>query len=139
MLTNSSGVNKRDFKITSTKVSTTYNNSTLGTSNVHFYAKIPGSTGWMDISQNFTYGSVQDDDGALISGASNDVDSGNNIHHITFGTASVANNEFVMLKIDADESWDSYISQLQFSLAQQPIRQQKHQRLMTLMQMIRRI
>ena len=116
VLTNSSGVNKRDFKITSTKVSTTYNNSTLGTSNVHFYAKIPGSTGWMDISQNFTYGSVQDDDGALISGASNDVDSGNNIHHITFGTASVANGEFVMLKIDADESWASYISQLQFQL-----------------------
>jgi hypothetical protein len=116
VLTNSSGVSKRDFKITSTKVSTTYNNSALGTSNVHFYAKIPGSTGWMDISQNFAYGSVQDNDGALIAGASNDVDSGNNVHHITFGTASVANNELVMLKIEADESWDSYISQLQFQL-----------------------
>ena len=116
VLTNSSGVTKRDFKITSTKVSTTYNNATLGASNVNFYAKIPGTTGWMDISQDFTYGSISDDDGALIAGASNDTDSGNNIHHITFGTASVASNEFVMLKIEADESWASYISQLQFQL-----------------------
>ena len=107
---------KRDFKITSTKVSTTYNNSSLGTSNVHFYAKIPGDTGWMDISQDFAYGSVEDGDGALIAGASNDVDSGNNVHHITFGTASVANGEYVMMKIEADESWASYVSQLQFQL-----------------------
>ena len=116
VLTNSSGVTKRDFKITSTKNSTTYNNSALGTGNIHFYAKIPGTTGWMDISQNFAYGSVADGDGALISGASNDVDSGNNVHHITFGTASVANGEFVMLKIEADESWAGYISQLDFQL-----------------------
>ena len=116
VLTNSSGVAKRDFKITSTKVATTYDNSTLGTSNVHFYVKIPGSTGWMDISQNFTYGNVQDDNGALISEASNDTDDGNNTHHITFGTASVANGGYVMMRLEADESWNSYISQLDLQL-----------------------
>lgn len=116
VLTNSSGVDKYDLKITSTKVGTTYNNSTLSTANAQFLVKIPGSTGWMDISQNFVYGSVDDDDGALISGASNDTDSGNNTHHVTFGTASVGNGEYVMIKILADESWAGYISQLQFQL-----------------------
>ena len=116
IISNSSGVTKRDLKITSTKNSTTYNNSSLGTNNAHFFVKIPGATGWMDISQDFTYGSVGDGNGALIDGASNDVDSGNNVHHVTFGTASVSNGNRVMIKVLADESWAGYISQISFSL-----------------------
>ena len=116
VVSNSSGVTKRDMKIVSTKNSTTYNNSTLAASNVHFFAKIPDSTGWMDISQNFSYGNTSDNDGALISGASNDVDSGDNVHHITFGTQSVSNGDHVMIKILADESWSGYISELSFSV-----------------------
>ena len=116
VVSNSSGVAKRDMKIVSTKNSTTYNNSTLGASNAHFFVKIPESTGWMDISQNFVYGSTSDGNGALINGASNDVDSGNNTHFVTFGTQSVANNEHVMVKILADESWGGYISELSFSV-----------------------
>ena len=116
IISNSSGGTKRDLKITSTKNSTTYNNSTLTTNNAHFFIKIPGETGWMDISQNFTYGSIGDGAGALINGASNDTDSGNNTHHITFGTASVTNGNRLMIKVLADESWAGYISELSFSL-----------------------
>ena len=105
-----------NMRISSTKNSTTYNNSSLGTGNAHFFVKIPGTTGWMDISQNFTYGNVLDGHGALIAGASNDVDSGNNTHNITFGTASVAEDDHIMIKILADESWQGYISQLDFTL-----------------------
>lgn len=105
-----------NMRISSTKNSTTYNNSSLGTGNAHFFVKIPGSTGWMDISQNFTYGNTSDGDGALISGASNDVDSGNNTHNITFGTTSVAEDDHIMIKVLADESWAGYISQLDFTL-----------------------
>ena len=47
IISNSSGVTKRDLKITSTKNSTTYNNSSLGTNNAHFFGKIPGATGWI--------------------------------------------------------------------------------------------
>lgn len=112
---NTSGATKYDMEISTTKNGTTFNNSALGTSNAHFYIKIPGVTGWMDISQNFTYGSITDGDGALINGASNDVDSGNNTHHITFGTASVAANEYVVIKMEADESWTGYLAQLQFT------------------------
>jgi len=106
----------KDLKITSTKNSTTYNNSTLSTANVHMFVKIPGTTGWMDVSQNFAYGNIADGNGGLISTATNDVDSGNNVHHITFGTASVADDAYLMVKVVADESWAGYISQLQFQL-----------------------
>ena len=116
VLSNSSGVTKRDIKIETTKDSTTFNNSSLSTANAHLYVKIPGQTGWMDASQNFVYGRVDTDKGALISGASNDVDSGNNTHHLTFGTASVANGQHIMIKIEADESWAGYISQMDFTL-----------------------
>ena len=112
---NTSGATKYDMEISTTKNGTTFNNSALGTSNAHFYIKIPGVTGWMDISQNFTYGSITDGDGALINGASNDVDSGNNTHHITFGTASVAANEYVVIKMEADASWTGYLAQIQFT------------------------
>jgi hypothetical protein len=116
VVSNSSGADLYNMTITSTKNSTTYNNSTLSTANAHFYVKLPETTGWMDISQNFSYGSVSDGDGALIAGASNDTDSGNNTHYITFGTASVANGDHIMIKIEADESWAGYISQLDFTL-----------------------
>ncbi len=111
---NTSGATKYDMKVTTTKGGTTFNNSSLGTGNAHFFIKIPGATGWMDISQAFAYGSVSDGNGALISGATNDVDSGNNIHHVSFGTASVADDEYVVIKMEADESWTGYLSQLVF-------------------------
>ena len=106
----------RDLKITSTKNSTTYNNSSLGTGNLHFFVKIPGTTGWMDISQNFVYGNIADGNGALIGGASNDTDSGNNVHHVTFGTASIPASHYAMLRVEGDESWSGYLSQLSFQL-----------------------
>ena len=112
---NTSGATKYDMTITTTKGSTTFNNSPLSTGNAHFFVKIPGATGWMDISQAFSYGNVSDGNGALISGASNDVDSGNNTHHISFGTASVANNEYIVVKMEADESWTGYLAQIVFA------------------------
>ena len=112
---NTSGVTKYDMEITTTKAGTTFNNSVLALDNAHFFIKIPQATGWMDISQNFSYGNISDGDGALISGASNDTDSGNNTHHITFGTASVAANDYVVIKMEADASWRGYLAQLQFT------------------------
>lgn len=111
---NTSGGTKYNMKITSTKSGTTYNNSSLSTGNVHFFIKIPGDTGWMDISQNFAYGAIADGNGALISTAANDVDSGNNLHFVTFGTASIAANDYVAIKVEADESWTGNLAQLQF-------------------------
>ena len=121
VVSNSSGVTQRDMKIVSTKNSTRYNNLTLGASNVHFFAKIPASTGWMDISQPFNYGSSSDGHGALITTATNNsntssTDSGNSTHFVSFGTQSVSNGDHVMIKILADESWGGYLSELSFSV-----------------------
>lgn len=96
-------------RIQSNKVGTTYNNSALGASNAHFFIKIPGTTGWMDISQNFTYGNIQDNDGAKVAGTDADT-------YVSFGTASVALNDKVMVKIVADASWSGYINQLVFTV-----------------------
>jgi hypothetical protein len=105
-----------NLTITTTKAGTTFNNSALGTSNANFFIKIPGQTGWMDISQAFGYGDILDDDGALISTATNDTDSGNNVHNVTFGTASVASGDYVVIKMEADASWTGYLSQIDFTL-----------------------
>jgi hypothetical protein len=120
IITNSSGVTKRDMKIVSTKSGTKYNNLTLNSSNTHFFAKIPGSTGWMDISQPFNYGSSSDSHGALLVGANSNsntgsTDSANSTHCFTFGTQSVSNDEYIMIKLVADESWGGYLTEMSFS------------------------
>ena len=116
VLSNSSGADLYNLSVTTTKSGTSFNNSSLGTANAHLFIKIPGTTGWMDVSQNFTYGSITDGDGALIGGAANDVDLGNNVHYLTFGTASVPNGSHMMLKVVADASLRGYIDQFDFGL-----------------------
>ena len=102
--------------ISTTKSATLFNNSALGTGNLNAYIKVPGTTGWMDISQAFSYGNTSDGDGALISTAANDTDSGNNTHYITFGTLNVSANDYVVIKFVGDASWSGYIAQMSFTL-----------------------
>ena len=117
---NTTGSPVRDLKITSTK-STRIDDETLVANNVRFSIKIPETTGWMDISQNFSYGNITDDDGALISSATDnsetsEASTNSSVHCITFGTASVAHNHYVVIKIQADESWTGNFDKLQFQL-----------------------
>ena len=117
---NTSGATIRDLKITSTK-STRIDDETLTTNNVKFTIKIPGSTGFMDISRIFSYGNTSDDDGALVSGASDnsntsETDSGNAVHCVTFGTQPVADDEYVVIRIQADDSWAGDVDALVFQL-----------------------
>jgi hypothetical protein len=102
--------------ISTTKSATLFNNSALGTGNLNVYIKIPGTTGWMDISQAFSYGNTSDGDGALISTAANDTDVGNNTHYITFGISNIAASDYVVIKFVGDVSWAGYIAQMSFSL-----------------------
>jgi len=117
---NTSGATIRDLKITSTK-STRINDETLTTNNIKFSIKIPGVTGFMDISQNFTYGNTSDDNGALINGASDnsntsETNSGNAVHCVTFGIQPVADDQYVVIKIEADDSWTGNVDALVFQL-----------------------
>ena len=109
------------LKITSTKNSK-YNNSGLSTDNVRFSIKLPESSAWLDVSQPFSYGSINlDGDGALISTATDNQntstgDAGDAVHCVTFGTASVANGEYVVVRVQAKETWQGNISRLRFQL-----------------------
>jgi len=117
---NTTGGTIRDLKISSDK-STKINNSSLSSDNIQFYIKLPGTSGWMDISQNFVYGSIADGNGALINGADDNSNTGgsvtaDSVHCVTFGTASVADDQYVVVKILADANWTSYIENLTFQL-----------------------
>ena len=117
---NTSGGVIRDMKITSQKSGFKFSSDTIGLdpNDAHFYIKIPGSTGWMNISETFNYGFTDDGDGAYINGASdnsNATGTGNSVHCLTFGTQSVANNEYVLIKIETNGMW-GYVSQLDFQL-----------------------
>ena len=69
VLTNSSGGDIRDLKITFDKANAAFSDTTLNTTNTRFFIKNPGSTEYMNIRNNFTYGSVGENAGALINGA----------------------------------------------------------------------
>ena len=110
----------RDMKITTYK-SSRINNSALSTNNVNVFIKLPNSTGWMDISQDFVYGSYSDGDGALIADANDNVrtgatDTAQSVHCVTFGTNEVANGEHVVIKVIADAAWTGYFSRMVFQL-----------------------
>ena len=117
---NTSGVSIRDLKITSQKSGFKFNVDTqaLDTNDSHFYVKVPSSTGWMNITENFVYGSTSDGDGGLINGAnnnSNNTGTGNSVHCITFGTQSVADDDYVLVKIETNDM-QGYVSQFDFQL-----------------------
>lgn len=117
---NTSSASIRDLKITSQKNGFKFNADTqaLDTNDSHFYIKAPGSTGWMNITENFVYGSTSDGDGGLINGAnsnSSNTGTGNSVHCVTFGTQSVADDDYVLVKIETN-GMQGYISQLDFQL-----------------------
>ncbi len=99
-----------DVKVTTTQGGTTFNNSSLSTGNAHMFVKVPGATGWMDATQNFSYGNIGEFDGALNPAASNTA----TVRYLTFGTASVAADGNIMFKIVADQSWTGNISSIEF-------------------------
>ena len=118
---NTTGGVIRDLKIISDKATKINSAALTDDDNVQFYIKLPGTTGWMDISQNFTYGAIADGNGALINGASDNSNTGatstaDSDHCVTFGTASVADDEYVVIKILADADWTGYIENLTFQL-----------------------
>ena len=119
VLTNSSGASIRDLKISVNKANTGFSSTTLDSANVRFLIKNPGSTEYMNAKTNFVYGNVGENAGALINGAddnSNTAGGSNAVHCVTFGTASVANGDYVVVKVEADESWGGYLSQITFQL-----------------------
>lgn len=111
---NESGGDVRSFKLcmtgTSTNLVPTY--ESLSSANVRVYVKNPQTTGWMDLGQQFTpihvSGSFQvlDYQGAYI-GTPDFSFSTNEVNPIygTFGSGTLANNAYMVVKIEADAGW----------------------------------
>ena len=89
------------------------NGDALGTSNnnMRVFVKLSGTTGWMDLHGAFVYGSNSDNDGAHV-GTFDDSISGSTNNYVSFGIDTVSQNEYVMLKIQADATWTGNLSSI---------------------------
>ena len=76
----------------------------------------------MQAWSNFSFGDVSDNAGALINGANDNSNIGNTtaavtgVHCLTFGTESVAANDYMVMKVSASAGWYGYIENLTFQL-----------------------
>ena len=78
--------------------------------------KHPGKTEWLDAKTAFSYHDTSNRAGGAApeSGAS-DVTLQGATNYVTFGTSSIPNNEWVVMKIEADDEWTSELAS--FSVA----------------------
>ena len=109
---NETGSNKHDFSLnitTSESANTNIvsHNIALNSVRIRVFVKVPEKTGWLDISDDFELYSLDDNDGAFASfSSSNSFDQLlNSNNEITLGRTSVANNEYVVVRIEAEDSW----------------------------------
>ena len=115
---NNSGGSQTNFDITIQGSGTIVSLGTsLSTSNIHVLIKLPNTsnnftTGWMDLAVAFATGQTSDGSGCLNGSFDSSLNATNSA---TFGVESVGNNEYIMVKIEADASWTGYISALSVS------------------------
>ena len=111
---NTAAGSKTDFVLSVSGSGTVVSPGTsLGSSNkLEIHAKIPLTTsdfktGWMDMTSAFETGKNSDDDGCLVGALDNSLDT---VITGTFGTQSVAANEYILIRIIADKTWTGNIS-----------------------------
>ena len=91
----------------------------LSATNIKISVKIPEtndsqSTGFMNIAKDFETGSYADDDGALNGTLSANISSGSTTSNaITFGQKYLLEDEYFVLKIEADENWTGYLNNIE--------------------------
>ena len=87
---------------------------TLNTTNIKVFLKLPTTdagqaTGFMDLATAFATSQVSDDDGCLNGSFDSSLNATNNA---TFGSQFAADNEYIVMKIQADASFTGHISQI---------------------------
>jgi len=89
-------------------------NETLDNGTAHISFKLPDNgtdnSGWMDAASPFLYNSTSDGDGGSIGVYQS---STGNENHFSFGTGSIGTDDYIIMKITADESWTGYIDQFE--------------------------
>ena len=111
---NETGGAVRDLSLVMNGSSTiTQQGAALGVSGISVLMKLPSNgsyeTGWLDLSQAFALESYGDGAGCLEGSLDSSLDATN---IATFGSQSLANNEYVMLKIEANTTWTGNVSQV---------------------------
>ena len=110
-----SGGSKTGFSVTINGSGTIVSSGTsLNSSRIKVFFKLSEtsggqSTGFMDLATAFSTGQVSDDDGCLEGSLDSSLNATNTA---TFGTQFVADNEYIVIKIQADASFTGHISQI---------------------------
>lgn len=115
---NNTGSTKSNFKVNLTGSGTGFNNTSTGpvTNNVTMEMKFPtgsisSATGWLDCYSDFATGSWNDGDGCRNAtaggGRALSTDWG-----ITVGTKSIANGEYIVVRIAASANWTGNINNI---------------------------
>jgi len=87
--------------------------TTLDSSKITILVKIPGKTGWMDVAGTYAIDSVADNDGAsaVTTIISKDLSLAAT-NYVNFGNIPIADDEYIVACIKADESWTGNISSI---------------------------
>ena len=87
---------------------------TLGANdNLKVFVKTPGKTGWMSMADAFTFNNVSDGNGARDPGVTLQTALGGSpTNVITLGNKSIATNEYLIVKIEADAAWTGNVSRI---------------------------
>ena len=106
---NTSGGSKTDFvlSVNGTGTVVSAGTSLVSGSNIEIHAKLPENsggfaTGWMDLAAAFETGKVSDNDGCLVGTLDSSL---NSVITGTFGTQSVAANEYIVVRFIAHKTW----------------------------------
>jgi hypothetical protein len=115
---NTSGGSKTGFSLTINGSGTIVSQAgSLSTSNIRVFCKLPTTsdgfeTGWMDLAVAFATGQTSDGDGCLEGSLDSSLNATNDV---TFGTESVGDEDYIVIKIEADASWTGYITSMSTS------------------------
>ena len=92
--------------------------SAFSATNIKISVKIPETgdgqlTGYLNVAKDFETGQYNDDDGALSGNISSSITNGQTTTNtITFGQKFLQPNEYFVLRIEANENWTGYLSNI---------------------------
>tara|TARA_R110001599_G_scaffold16223_5_gene66339 strand:+ start:170 stop:4450 length:4281 start_codon:yes stop_codon:yes gene_type:complete len=108
---NTSGSTVKDLKVVINSINSTFANNVSG-NNIKISLKIPGKTGWLDLSSSFVYNNIADDAGCNATSVDN---SNASTNLATFGLIELVSNEYLILKLEASDSWEGYLDNITVS------------------------
>ena len=89
----------------------------LSATRLRVFIKLPTTggdqaTGWMDLAEAFSTGQVGDNDGCLEGSLDSSLNATNTV---TFGTQFAADDEYIVIRVEADATFTGYVSQMTVS------------------------